>query len=102
MTGIAYAIWFLAGGAVGMLNTVLLVGSVRMMDPALRRGSLSLIIGGYLLRYALVGGVLGRAGRQGIGPALGAGIGLWVARWWGVYLGRSTNVRWAQLQRESD
>jgi len=62
------ALWLFVGGAVGVLNALVLwwaVGYIRPDAPG----------------HALVGGVLVVALQQGIAPGLLAFTGLWIARW---------------------
>lgn len=81
MTPFPLASWFLAGGIVGLLNGITLWWTVAYLRPEAPRRALFNAIGGALVRWGLVSGLLISALRHGIWPCLVAFAGLVVARW---------------------
>jgi hypothetical protein len=86
------ALWLLGGVGVGLLNTLLLIWGVALLDPGYPGGSLGRALWLYLLRATLSGALLLFAVQQGIVPLLAAGAGMWVARWFGVWIGQSRKL----------
>lgn len=74
-------LWLLAGGAVGAVNGLTRWWTVGRLRPGAPSHALSLVLGGALLRWALVAALLALALQRGIGPALLAFVGLWLSRW---------------------
>lgn len=73
-------IWFLAGGAVAIINAVTRRRAVASIPAATRTRSLVLVVVGVFLRLGLIAGLLGLALQRGIVPGLLAFGGLWVTR----------------------
>jgi hypothetical protein len=91
-------LWFVAGAGVGLVNTLLLVHTVRLVRPDARLGSVGLVTAGYLLRYGLTAATLLLAVLQGSEPALAAGFGLWIARWIVVAVGHVASTTRTSLR----
>ena len=72
--------WVLAGMAVGLLNGLFLCWTVARVRPH-AAGNVVSLLGGFLMRLGLAGGLLLLAIRSGVGAALLAFAGLWLARW---------------------
>jgi hypothetical protein len=98
MSGVRLALWFLGGAGLGLLNTVLLVRSVRLLNPGARAGSMQRVLTGFFLRYVFIVMALVLAVRQGLGPMLALGLGLWLARWMGVVVGHRGGMDWVRLK----
>jgi len=75
------ALWLLAGGIVGAANTLTCWWTVSQLRGGMRVNPLSLVWGGFILRLALVTGLLSLGLSRGILPGLLAFAGLWLARW---------------------
>ncbi len=75
--------WLLLGLAVGVLNGLTRWWTVKRLCPTQPSGALGSVVGGMLLRWGLVIGLLIAALNvsTGIIPALLSFVGLWVARW---------------------
>jgi hypothetical protein len=86
-------LWLAGGVVVGLFNMLLLVRSVRMMDPNTHTGSISLVVIGFVFRYLVTIGLLALAVSRGLGPVLAAGSGLVVARWIGVLVANRGRAR---------
>jgi hypothetical protein len=91
-------LWFAGGVAVGLFNMLLLVRSVRMMDPDTQTGSIGLVIIGFVFRYLVTIGLLALAVSRGLGPVLAAGSGLVLARWIGVLMANRGRARGSRSQ----
>jgi hypothetical protein len=91
-------LWLAGGVAVGLFNMLLLVRSVRMMDPDTHTGSVGLVIVGFVFRYLVTIGLLALAVSRGLGPVLAAGSGLAVARWIGVLVANKGRARGPRSQ----
>ena len=89
--------WFVGGVARGLFNMLLLVRSVRRMDPDTRAGSMGLVIIAFLFRYLVMVGLLAFAVSRGLGPVLAAGAGLGIARWIGVFAANRGHNRGPRL-----
>jgi hypothetical protein len=74
-------LWLLAGGVVGGLSMLSLWWTVTQLRPTTPGRAALLALGGTILRWGLAAGLLIAALQQGIGTALLAFAGLWVARW---------------------
>jgi hypothetical protein len=73
------ALWFLAGGAVEVLNTLTRKWSVdRMHSPT---PAVALIFGGLLFRLAGTALILALAFRSSVASGLMAFAGYWLCRW---------------------
>ena len=81
MTPFPLTSWFLTGGLIGVANGAALWWTVAHLRPEAPRRAVLNAVGGSLLRWALVSGLLVLALRQGIWPCLVAFAGLWMARW---------------------
>ncbi|MEA3397655.1 MAG: hypothetical protein U9R05_09370 [Chloroflexota bacterium] len=77
-------VWLIAGALVGWVSILIQVWTVARLCPRTPRRGLGLLIGGMLLRWALIAGLFSVALRQGIVAGLWAFAGLWVARWLGI------------------
>jgi hypothetical protein len=75
------ALWLLAGGIVGAANTLTRWWTVSHLRSGMRASPLSLVWGGFILRLALVTGLLSLGLSRGILPGFLAFAGLWLARW---------------------
>ncbi|MGD2145975.1 MAG: hypothetical protein PVH41_04720 [Anaerolineae bacterium] len=75
------ALWLLAGGIVGTANTLTRWWTVSRLRSGMRVNPLSLAWGGFILRLALVTGLLSLGLSRGALPGLLAFAGLWLARW---------------------
>jgi F1F0 ATPase subunit 2 len=77
------AVWLLPGGLAGGLTMLMLWWTVRRVRPDTDSGNTARVHAwrGYVLRLAVVAGVLVWAARQGTGPLLWAFVGLMVCRW---------------------
>jgi len=73
--------WLFAGGGIGLLNGLSMWWTVAHLHPASPRAALVQVLGGALLRWALVAALLTLGLRQGIAPGLLAFAGQWLARW---------------------
>ena len=76
-----FALWLLAGGAIGAWNVLTLWWTVGRMRPDAPLGAVTLALGGALLRWGCAGGLLILALQRGIVPGLLACAGLSLARW---------------------
>ena len=74
-------LWLFVGGAVGTLNALTLWWGVGCIRPEAPHRAVAWALGGALLRWTVVAGVLIVALQQGIVPGLLAFSGLWLARW---------------------
>ncbi len=92
-----YLLWVAAGGVLGLAHTALLIRTVARLRPAGNRSVWYWVLRDYLARYLLVVGVLLLAFRQGAGAGVCVVVGLWLARWAGVYLGQSGALDWSKL-----
>jgi len=81
-------LWLFAGGAVGALNGLTLWWTVGRLRPDVSGRAVAWILGGALLRWGLIAGLLVAALQRGVLPGILAFAGLWLARWGMV-------VRWA-------
>lgn len=77
-------VWLVAGALVGWVSILTQVWIVARLCPRTPRQGLWLLIGGMLLRWLLIAGLLSVALRQGIVTGLLAFAGLWLARWLGI------------------
>ena len=91
------AIWFVAGLLVGVVYALSLVWTVGRLHPTRRSSSQVTLWLGYLLRISLITGFLTLALRRDIGAALWFVGGLWIARWFPVYLGWSGKINWSRF-----
>ena len=98
MIGVRLILWFLGGAGLGLLNMVLLVRSVRLLNPGARAGSMQRVLTGFFLRYALTVMALVLAIQEGLGPMLAVGLGLWLARWMGVVVVQRDGLDGARLR----
>ena len=73
-------LWLVAGGLVGLLNSLTRWWTVARFQAEMGNSALLLTLGGLALRLALVTGLLIAGLRQGIVPGLLAFAGLWVSR----------------------
>lgn len=73
-------LWLLAGGLVGMVNSLTRQWAVARLQAEMQGSALSLILGGLALRLALVAVLLIAGLKHGIVPGLLAFGGLWLAR----------------------
>jgi hypothetical protein len=78
-------LWWFAGGAVGVLNALILRWTVDHLRPGAPSRIAVYVLGGAVLRLGLVVSLLIAALQRGIAPALLAFVGLWLARWGSVY-----------------
>jgi hypothetical protein len=90
--------WLLAGAGVGLFNMLLLVKSVRMMKPEMPSGSVGLVVMGFVIRYVLSLAMLVVAVLRGVGPLLAVGLGLWMARWLGVFVVQKGRTEGSRLR----
>jgi hypothetical protein len=74
-------LWLLAGGLIGMMNSLTRWWTVSRLRHEMRLPPLALVWGGVILRLALVATLLTLGLRQGMIPGLVAFAGLWVSRW---------------------
>ncbi len=84
-------VWLVAGALVGWVSILTQVWLVARLCPRTPRQGLWLLLGGMLLRWALIAGLLSVALRQGIVAGLLAFAGLWMARWvliWRIHTGK--------------
>ena len=84
-------VWLIAGALVGWVSILTQVWTVARLCPRMPRQGLWLLIGGMLLRWTLIAGLLSVALRQGIVAGLLAFAGLWVTRWvlvWRIHTGK--------------
>ena len=73
--------WLGIGIVVGAINGLTLLGTAAALDPGAMVRTAAVVLGGFLLRLGLSGGLLAVALKQGIVPGLLAFAGLTVARW---------------------
>ncbi|MHB0856051.1 MAG: hypothetical protein ACYC5M_00605 [Anaerolineae bacterium] len=74
-------LWLLPGGLVGCLNALSQRWTVTRLQTLTPAWSVAVIVGGFVLRTALAGGILLLAFRQGLASGLIGFAGLWLARW---------------------
>ncbi len=77
----SFWMWLFAGGVVGVVNGVARWKTVSRLSTETMSRSLTLTVGGMLLRLGLVTGLLIAGLMQGIVPGLLAFAGLWITRW---------------------
>ena len=75
------ALWLLAGGIIGTANGLSRWWTVSRLRSGMRVSPVSLVWGGFMLRLALVTGLLSLGLSRGALPGLLAFAGLWLARW---------------------
>jgi hypothetical protein len=80
-----FILWPLTGGIVGMANALTLRWTVARLHPDMPRRAVAWTIGGLILRWILVAGLLIAALQYGIASALLAFTGLWLTRWGTVW-----------------
>jgi hypothetical protein len=73
--------WLFTGGAVGVLNGLILWWTAARLRPSAPRRAVTWALGGAMLRWGLAAGLLISALRQGIVACLVAFAGLWLTRW---------------------
>ena len=78
---VAIVAWFLAGGAVEVLNNAIRHWSVGRLGLHKRGRTVFRLIVGYVLRLVLAASVLVLAFRHGAASGLAALIGYWISRW---------------------
>lgn len=88
-------IWFLAGGAVAIINAVTRQRAVASIPAATRAHAIVLVVVGIFLRLGLIAGLLGLALERGLVSGLLAFGGLWITRglivvcfglgWFGIF-----------------
>jgi hypothetical protein len=76
-----FVIWFLAGGAIEVLNTLGRMWSVERLGADGPRSGYARVTVGFFLRLAGTGLVLAFAFRYGVVSGIGALVGYWLARW---------------------
>jgi hypothetical protein len=74
-------LWLFAGGAVGVLNALVLRWTVDRLRPGASPRIAVYVLGCAVLRLGLAISLLIAALQRGIAPALLAIVGLWLARW---------------------
>ena len=76
-------LWFLAGAAVEVLNTLSRKWSVDWIFAAPGMGAMAwlIIVAGFVLRLGMTGGVIVLGFRQGVADGAAALIGYWLSRW---------------------
>ncbi len=77
-------VWLIAGALVGWVSILIQVWTMPRLRPDALRQRLGGMIGGMLLRWLLIAGLLSVALQQGIVAGLLAFAGLWLARWLGI------------------
>jgi hypothetical protein len=75
------ALCLFIGGAVGTLNVLTLRWTVARLRPGAPRHAAAWILGGALLRWGFIAGLLIAALQRGLVPGLLAFAGLWLAQW---------------------
>ncbi|MDY7078274.1 MAG: hypothetical protein SXV54_15265 [Chloroflexota bacterium] len=85
-------LWLFAGLTVGALNGLILWNSVARLRPNAPPSTVTWVLGGALLRWVAVAGLLIVALQHGILPGLLAFAGLWLARWGIVCSAQRTRI----------
>jgi hypothetical protein len=75
------AVWFVLGGMLGALNVWSQWWTIIHLHPAAPSAAMRLVIGGAVLRWSMVVGLLVAALRQSSVAGLLAFGGWWLARW---------------------
>ena len=78
-------VWFLIGGSVEVLNALTRWWSVERLGLHARGLSMTILVGGYVLRLGLTGLVLVLAFRHGVLSGVAALVGYWVCRWVAIW-----------------
>jgi hypothetical protein len=91
-------IWFVGGVLTGIVYVALLISEIGQFHPGADSHLRRVVFRKYLLRYALLAGGLVFAIQQDVRAGLALFAGFWIARWVGVYLGRSGRIDWSWFE----